>query len=69
MKYLQIHIQAETGDDIGEFLKDISKPLGKIDYILSYKDSIVEDMVRSFLAEHMSDDEYFKKIEAKKINP
>ena len=69
MKYLQIHIQAKSGNDIGKFLKEITIPLSKVEYTLSYKDSIVEDMVRNFLAEHMSDDKYFESIKTKEINP
>ncbi|MHA1968838.1 MAG: hypothetical protein ACW964_13670 [Candidatus Hodarchaeales archaeon] len=69
MKYLQIHIQAESGDDIGKFLKDIAIPLGKVNYTLSYKDSIVEEMVRNFVAEHMSHDEYFEETKTKKNSP
>ena len=61
MKYLEIHIRAESGDDIGDFLSAISEHLNKMNYELAYKDNIVEEMVRAFLAEHLSDDKYFKK--------
>jgi len=61
MKYLQIHIKAESGDDIGEFLTKIAEQLTMkgIEYDLIYKDSIVEEMVKEFIADHMSHKEYF----------
>ena len=60
MKYLQIHIKTESGDDIGKFLTKIAGALAaeEIEYELVYKDSVVEDMVRGFIADHLSDQKY-----------
>jgi len=61
MKYLQIHIKAETGDIIGKFLKDIADKLDVkgIDFEIVYKDGEVEKLVKSFMAESMGHEKYF----------